>query len=90
MPRNILEHADELIHGERVEMYGKPEDTFEKIAEVASGIAGHTLSTKDVIFVMVAQKLIRYQTSPENPDHLTDACGYLGILGDLEGYDDRS
>jgi hypothetical protein len=87
---NVLLEADKLIHGERVETYGKPEESFVLIAKLASLMAGRDITKQDVIFVMVAQKLIRRLHSPDNPDHLIDACGYLGILGDLEVAHERS
>lgn len=86
MNRNILLKADELIHGERVQAYGNPLATFEEVADAASILLGKHISARDVCIIQVAMKLVRYRTTPENPDHLTDACGYLGILGDIEGY----
>lgn len=90
---SILLRADELIHGQRVTTYGKPTDSFPKIAkltevmlspqewkELASGNFPASVGIK----WMIAQKFVREHTSPNNPDHLTDACGYLGILHDLK------
>lgn len=81
---NILKEADKLIHGERVKTYGKPVKSFREVAIVASILTGKQLSSDDVCLVLVAQKLIRRKSSPDNLDHTTDACGYLGILADLQ------
>ena len=82
MKRNILLHANELIHGERVQTYGAPHETFPDIARLASELCQKELTVQDIVFVNLAQKIVRDRTSPDNPDHLTDACGYLGILDD--------
>lgn len=82
MKRNILLHANELIHGERVQLYGAAHKTFPDIARLASELCQKEITVQDVVFVVVAQKIVRDRTSPNNPDHLTDICGYLGILDD--------
>lgn len=84
MSTNILKEADRLIHGERVKTYGKPSKSFQEIAQAATLLCGKPITPTDVTLVLVAQKLIRRRTSPGNLDHVTDACGYLGILADLE------
>jgi hypothetical protein len=80
---NILQLADELIHGERVQTYGSPSQSFSAIATIASILCDKDITPDDVCKILVVQKLVRDTTSPENLDHLTDACGYLGIAADL-------
>lgn len=80
---NILLEADKLIHGERVQTYGSPSDSFRGIATIASVLCDKIITPDDVCKILVAQKLVRDKTSPANIDHLTDACGYLGIAADL-------
>lgn len=86
-----MAEADGLIHGERATKYGPVAETFEAIANVYRAIRTDdeekgTFDARSVAKVLVAMKLVRNRTSPENPDHLRDAAGYLGLLDELEQY----
>lgn len=83
MNNSILTRAEELIHGERVKLYGKASDSFAEIALMASVATGKGLNAEDISKIMVCAKLIRDKYSPENIDHITDAAGYLGIIEDI-------
>jgi len=83
-PASILEIAEEHIHGaDRVKRYGKASDSFIDIALVASILTGKELNASDCLLVQISQKLVRNRYSPSNPEHRTDAAGYLGILQDV-------
>lgn len=79
----LLKQAEELIHGDRVQKYGPAVESFDKVAQVASILTGKQLSAEDCLLMQVAQKLVRSTYSPENPDHLRDIMGYLGMLDEV-------
>lgn len=81
---SVLLKADEIIHGERVKLYGPATETFEKVAKAFTLITGIEVSGKDVALLQMIFKLVRNQHSPENPDHLTDCAGYCGIMADIQ------
>lgn len=85
--KNIFQIADGLIHGERTVTYGKPTETFPQVAKVASIFTGKEITAQDVCLIQVAMKLVRHRFSPDQIDHLVDACGYLGILADVKEAD---
>ena len=80
----MLLQADEVIHGERVKLYGPATKTFERVASAFTLITKKELSGADVALLQIIFKLVRNSYSPENPDHRLDAAGYLGILDDIQ------
>ena len=80
----ILQRAEENIHGERVKNYGPASESFNQVAAIASILNGYPLTASDVLKVMIAAKLVRNNYSPTNDDHRVDACGYLGLLDEVE------
>lgn len=84
MKKSRLLQADEIIHGERVKLYGPATETFEKVAKAFAIITGIEVSGKDVALLQMIFKLVRNQHSPENPDHLLDMLGYGGIMADIQ------
>lgn len=84
----VLYKALETINGERQDSYGNPEFSFDIIAAYwkiywqdkdISKIDSH-----DVCMMMTLFKIAREQVQ-KKPDNIVDACGYLGIAGDLQG-----
>jgi len=78
----ILDKAKAIINGERLNQYGKPEDSFTLIAELWSTYLVASISEIDVALMMVLFKIARH-THQGKEDNLVDAAGYLGIAGDL-------
>ncbi|MEZ6187927.1 MAG: DUF6378 domain-containing protein [Planctomycetota bacterium] len=78
----LCQQAHELITA-RQESYGDMVTSWRRIAQAASRRTGLELTAEDALWVAIEMKLRRDQHSPENPDHLRDAIGYLGILGQL-------
>ena len=83
----VLESARAVINGARQDAYGKPEDNFANIAMLWNWY----LSTKqkklvdagDVAMMMVLLKVAR-EANGRKLDNVVDACGYLGLYGDIE------
>ena len=96
--RNILREADEAIHGERVARYGRAPESYARAAEVVTKLldpvelaelAAGRFPPSVLLKGQVAIKLVRDLSSPDEPDHLRDACGLLGILDELRQGDDN-
>ena len=67
----------------RQDGYGDMVESWRRIAGAVSRRTGTYVSPEVALWVLIEMKLERYRHSPENPDHLRDAIGYLGILGQL-------
>lgn len=89
----ILDEAKKVINGERKDVYGAPEDSFELIAEywniylnsLKKGGVNHgipILKAQDISMMMVLFKIAR-ESNQKKLDNIKDACGYLGIYADL-------
>ena len=87
MERNILKDADHIINADRPSKYGRVEDSYLSVAEVVNQIhRGHAdegVTMELCLKVMIAVKLVRDSYSPDNPDHLRDAAGYIGLIDQL-------
>lgn len=81
---DILQRAEDNIHGPRVKNYGPASESFGKVARIASILTGKALTPQDVLLTMTSAKLVRNCYSPDNDDHRVDACGYLGLLDEIE------
>lgn len=86
----MAEHRDgnlgEVID-RRVQVYGNPVETFERIAQVWSGILGHPVSAVEVPLLMAGMKMVRAQVMPDYSDNSDDIDGYMDIFRKLVGDD---
>ena len=83
MSETILSQAHETIM-ERETLYGSMRETMETIGRITAELSSPTDTPgQRVALGMVVMKLVRRVSSPENPDHLLDAAGYLGIFGEV-------
>lgn len=90
---SVLDEAKTVINGERQDVYGNPEDSFELISdywttylrsqspEMAN--AGFCLHAPDVALMMTLFKIAR-EANQHKRDNIRDAAGYLGIYADME------
>lgn len=69
----------------RVRVYGNPNENFERIAQVWSGIVGHPIKAVEVPLMMAGMKLVRTQVSPDYSDNSDDIDGYMDIFRALVG-----
>ncbi len=74
----VLEDADNIINGVRQDQYGKPEDSFDKIADYWSAYLEHRVSPHDVAMLMILLKIGRIQDKATQ-DTLVDIAGYAAI-----------
>lgn len=77
---------DEMID-RRVQVYGNPVETFERIAQVWSGILGHPVQSVEVPLMMAGMKMVRAQVMPDYSDNSDDIDGYMDIFRQLVGDD---
>jgi phage FluMu protein Com len=86
--QNILTEASAIINGERLDTYGKPEDSFKIIARfwkiylAARPKLPESLNALDVAHMMTLFKLARLLGQKPERDNYRDACGYLAIAAD--------
>lgn len=89
----ILDEAKKIINGIRNDMYGKPEDNFQLIAQLWSlylqkryrkpdSFVGY-LSSQDVAIMMAYMKMARITSGHNMRDSFVDCAGYLGIAADM-------
>lgn len=84
-----LKRADDIIHGERQDQYGNPEDSFEVIGQYWQAyIESKTkeclvlITGQDVAIMLALMKIARMSGQKWHGDNAVDACGYLAILND--------
>ena len=73
------------ILAERGEVYGDAAQTHARIAEVWSGILGHTVTAHEVALCMVGLKLVRASCAPGHEDSYLDAAAYTTIAENIAG-----
>ena len=77
---DILEEAARIIGGARQEEYGKPEDSFQKIADYWGTYLDHPISSQDVALMMVMLKVARVPEGQKaSRDTMVDIAGYAAI-----------
>lgn len=77
------QRADDLVNGDRQDMYGEPVNNMGNIARAWSGVCGFTISPKQVALCLAAMKLVR-EGYRHQDDNLIDAIGYLEIAARVE------
>lgn len=78
----ILMEADRLIHGDRQQHYGSPDENFAVIAAMWSAYLGHKIQPRDVCNMMALLKIARLRNGPSE-DSSIDGCGYLALGAEL-------
>lgn len=88
--KGFLRRAESVICGERQDQYGKPEDSFQKIADYwgvylhGRKVLGENVITKeDVAMMMILLKIARQSANPMYEDNYVDICGYAALLGEM-------
>lgn len=67
----------EALLEERGKQYGDANVQYARVAEVWSGITGHTITAYQAMLCMVGLKLVRAEMNPNHDDSLADAKGYV-------------
>lgn len=86
----ILNTAITLISEDRNHVHGDYAVNHANIASLWSAYKNIEITAKDVALMMALLKIARTKTGEFNQDDFIDACGYLGIAGDLASYKERS
>lgn len=82
--REVLELATEYVTKDRAADHGKPEDTFQAIADLWNGyLGGENLDSQDVALMMVLLKVARAQMNPKHDDNYVDIAGYAACASEL-------
>lgn len=86
----VLKGAEELINGDRLADYGRPEESFKAIAELwnaylrVADIDSDGLEDFDVALMMALLKMARISRRKEcKLDSFTDLAGYVALAADL-------
>lgn len=92
MSQACADEAFGLVNGGRQDQYGKPERSFEALADVFTGLLKRKLrddarvSAEDVALLMVGLKITR-ESNQRKRDNVVDAHGYLFLLAQLAQYE---
>ena len=81
--KSILSEAEEIVNGSRHSDYGDANESFSRIATIASVMTGKELSPDDCCAVMMAVKLVR-ESFNHKRDNLVDLCGYAELMNQLK------
>lgn len=87
----ILRDTIKTITQDRQDQYGRPENNFQKIADMWNAYihsySGATeqieLTPKDVAVMQILLKIARMSTGKEKRDNYVDICGYVAIAYEL-------
>ena len=90
LDKSCLEEAAKIIHGNRQDDYGTPEDSFQRIADywnkylVHKNVTDneHSLYPTDIAMMMILFKIAREEHQHKH-DNLVDICGYTAILDNM-------
>lgn len=81
--KSILAEAEDIVNGSRQSDYGDANESFSRIATIASVMTGKELSSEDCCAVMMAVKLVR-ESFNHKRDNLVDLCGYAELMNRLK------
>ena len=82
--KSILADAEEIVNGSRQSDYGDANESFSRIATIASVMTGKDLSPEDCCAVLMSVKLVR-ESFNHKRDNLVDLCGYAELMNRLKG-----
>lgn len=78
----ILSHAAALVKDARQADHGSWDANSITAARIAWALDLDAASAEDWPLLMACLKLARIRETPENPDHYTDAAGYLALAAE--------
>ena len=79
----ILKDVEEIITKSRVDIHGKPENSFPEMAKLWSIYIGKEITASDVCVMMTLFKVVRLKCNPEHKDNVRDAIGYLACAYEM-------
>lgn len=78
-----LRKVHDILLNDRIEDYGNPKESFEKIANYWSVFLNKKLTSKDVAVMMILFKVAREQHKHKE-DNILDICGYSLLTNFIE------
>lgn len=82
--KSVFTEAEDLIHGQRAQDYGKATDSFLHIANLWEAYLAYPVSPKDVAVMMALLKFSRLRYSGfAHHDSIVDALGYTGLIDEI-------
>ena len=82
--KEALETAAALVHGDRQNDYGTPQENFARIAALWEPIFGRAVTPGEVALALTQLKIARLIHTPTHADSWVDAAGYIAIGAELE------
>ena len=80
---DILNIASQLVNNDRNDQHGDMTTNHINIAKLWSAYKGVEFTAHEVAVRMALLKIARTKIGAVNPDDYVDACGYLGIAGEI-------
>jgi hypothetical protein len=80
---DILNIASQLVNNDRNDQHGDMTTNHINIAKLWSAYKGVEFTAHEVAVMMALLKIARTKIGAVNPDDYVDACGYLGIAGEI-------
>lgn len=81
---DTLDIAKKIITGDREGTYGKPEDSFSRIADYWTTYLGLRVTPSDVANMMILLKVARNGSGVYKNDNWIDICGYSALGSELQ------
>ena len=81
--KETIEQALKILYGDRMDAYGDPEESHERIARYWSLWLGHYVTAHDVAIMMILFKISREQNNHKD-DNMVDVIGYASIVNEIE------
>lgn len=80
---NVLERANELVNGDRQDVYGDPHANHQRIADLwnayLSGSTNDKITPADVVAMMMLVKVSRLMNTSDHFDTWVDIAGYAQV-----------
>jgi len=80
---NVLEHANELVNGDRQDVYGDPHTNHQRIADLwnayLSGSPNEQITPTDAAVMMMLVKVGRLMHTSDHLDTWVDIAGYAQV-----------
>jgi len=81
--KETLETAAALVHGDRQNDYGTPQENFARIAALWEPIFDRAVTPGEVALALTQLKIARLIHTPDHADSWVDAAGYIAIGAEL-------
>lgn len=83
--KTILDAAEKCVCRDRQDTYGRPEDSFNAIADLWTAYldAGREITPVDVANMMILLKVGRAKENPKHQDNWVDMAGYAACAGEI-------